>query len=82
MVTRCLDMFSRYLVTVPIANKDTLTVTSALTQLFIKYGSCKTVISDLGSEFTSLETHERDMTLAPYSTGVYASICTSLSWYV
>ena len=45
-------MFSRYLVTVPIANKDTLTVALVLTQLFTKYGLCKTLISDLGSEFT------------------------------
>ena len=52
-VLTCLDMFSRYLVTIPIANKDTLTVASALTQLFTKYGVCKTLISDLGSEFTS-----------------------------
>ena len=46
-------MFSRYLVTIHIANKDTLTVALALTQLFTKYGVCKTLISDLGSEFSS-----------------------------
>ena len=52
-VLTCLDMFSRYLVTIPIVNKNTLTGAPALTQLFTKYGVCKILISDLGSDFTS-----------------------------
>lgn len=52
-VLTCIDMFSRYLVTIPLANKDTLSVASGLIQLFTKYGTCKTLISDMGTEFTS-----------------------------
>lgn len=44
------DMFSKYLVTIPLANKDTLSVASGLTQLFTKYGVCDTLLSDVGSE--------------------------------
>lgn len=47
------DMFSKYLVSIPLANKDTISVASALTQLFTKYGVCDTLISDHGSEFIS-----------------------------
>ena len=49
-VLTCIDMFSRYLVTIPLANKDTISVASALTQVFTKYGVCQTLISDMGSE--------------------------------
>ena len=49
-VLTCIDMFSRYLVTIPLANKDTISVASALTQVFNKYGVCQTLISDMGSE--------------------------------
>ena len=52
-VLTCIDMFSRYLVTIPLANKDTLSVASGLTQLFTKYGVCNTLISDMGTENTS-----------------------------
>lgn len=52
-VLTCIDMFSRYLVTIPLANKDTLSVASGLIQLFTKYGVCKTLLSDLGTENTS-----------------------------
>ena len=49
-VLTCIDMLSRYLVTIPLANKDTISVASALTQVFNKYGVCQTLISDMGSE--------------------------------
>ena len=47
------DMFSKYLVTIPLANKDTLSVASGLTQLFTKYGVCNTLRSDRGVENVS-----------------------------
>ena len=47
------DMFSKYLVTIPLANKDTLSVASGLTQLFTKYGVCNTLLSDRGVENVS-----------------------------
>ena len=49
-VLTCIDMFSQYLVTIPLANKDTISVASALTQVFNKIGVCQTLISDMGSE--------------------------------
>ena len=47
------DLFSKYLVTIPLANKDTLSVASGLTQLFTKYGICDTLLSDRGVENVS-----------------------------
>ncbi|MCG8077951.1 MAG: DDE-type integrase/transposase/recombinase, partial [Candidatus Thiodiazotropha taylori] len=47
------DLFSKYLVTIPLANKDTLSVASGLTQLFTKYGVCDTLLSDRGVENVS-----------------------------
>ena len=47
------DMFSKYLVAIPIANTDAMTVSRALFQLFTTYGVCDTLISDNGSEWTS-----------------------------
>ena len=47
------DLFSKYLVTIPLANKDTLSVASGLTQLFTKYGICHTLLSDRGIENVS-----------------------------
>lgn len=41
-VLTAIDMFSKYVVTIPIANKDTLSVSSALVQIFTKYGVCDT----------------------------------------
>ena len=52
-ILTAVDMFSKYLVTIPIANKDTVTVASALTKLFTQYGVCDTLISDRGTEITS-----------------------------
>ena len=49
-VLNCKDMFSRYLVNIPLANKDTICVASVLTQVFTKYGVCQALISDMGSE--------------------------------
>lgn len=46
-------MFSKYLVTIPLQNKDTVSVAAGLTQLFTKYGVCDSLISDLGTEFAS-----------------------------
>ena len=70
-------MFSRYLVTIPIANKDTLTVASALTQLFTKCGVCETLISDLGSEFTSKCMKEicRQLHIQQEFTPAFAHLC-------
>ena len=48
------DMFSKYLISIPLANKDTITVASGLTQIFTTYGVCNTIISDRGTEFTSV----------------------------
>jgi hypothetical protein len=39
-------MFSKYLISIPLVNKDTITVTSGLTQIFTTYGVCNTIISD------------------------------------
>ena len=47
------DLFSKYLVTIPLANKDTLSVASGITQLFTKYGVCDTLLSDRGVENVS-----------------------------
>ncbi len=43
-VLTAVDMFSKYLVTVPLANKDTLSVASGLMQILTKYGVCSTLI--------------------------------------
>ena len=52
-VLTAVDLFSKYLVTIPLANKDTITDAAGLTQLFTKYGVCQTLISDRGSAFVS-----------------------------
>ncbi|MES9904353.1 MAG: integrase [Sedimenticola sp.] len=52
------DMFTKFLVTFPIGNKDAVTVSSALFKLFTMYGVCDTLISDQGSEFTAQLTRE------------------------
>jgi len=46
-------MFSKFLVCIPIQNKDTLTVADALMQLISLYGCPTTIVSDKGSEFMS-----------------------------
>ncbi len=57
-ILTAVDMFSKYVVAIPIANKDALTVATALFHLFCTYGVCHTLISDQGSEFTSKVTAE------------------------
>ena len=47
------DLFSKYLVTIPLANKDTLSVASGFMQLFTKHGVCDTLLSDSGVENVS-----------------------------
>ena len=76
-ILTCLDMFSRYLVKIPIANKDTLSVASALTQLFTKYGICRTLISDLGTEFNSKCMREicRQLHIQQEFTPAFAHFC-------
>ncbi|KAK3105335.1 hypothetical protein FSP39_022873 [Pinctada imbricata] len=51
-------MFSKLLFTVPIPNKDAVTVSEALFQLLTTYGSCNTILSDQGSEFIAQVTRE------------------------
>ena len=46
-------MFSKFLVCIPLPNKDTLSVADALMQLISMYGCPSTLISDHGSEFIS-----------------------------
>ncbi len=57
-ILTAVDMFSKYIVGIPIANKDALTVATALFQLFCTYGVCQTLISDRGTEFTAKVTRE------------------------
>ena len=46
-------MFSKYLVCIPLQNKDTLYVAEAFLRLISTYGCPSTVISDKGTEFLS-----------------------------
>ena len=50
-IVTCVDMFSKYLFAAPLANKDALTVATALYQMFTLFGTCDTLIADRGSEF-------------------------------
>ena len=47
------DMFSKFLFTVPLAADDACTVSEGLYKLFTTYGTCDTLISDRGTEFTA-----------------------------
>lgn len=49
-----LDMFSRFLFTLPLPNKDACTVSEALFQLMTQYGVCDTLISDQGKSDTGV----------------------------
>ena len=51
-------MFSKYLVAIPIANSDAMTVSLALFQLFTTYGVCETLLGDQDSAFKSQVTHK------------------------
>ena len=57
-VFTAIDMFSKFLFTVPLPNCDSITVSHALFQLVCNFGVCNTVISDKGSEFISTCTKE------------------------
>lgn len=52
------DMFSKYLFTMPISNDDALTVGIAIFQLISTFGVCETFVSDQGSEFIAKATKE------------------------
>ena len=52
------DMFSKYMFAVPIREKDAITVASAFFRLVTTFGTCNTVISDMGSEFIAEVTSE------------------------
>ncbi|VDI12320.1 Hypothetical predicted protein [Mytilus galloprovincialis] len=53
------DMFSKYLLVLPIRNKDMLTVSNAVFSLVSQFGVCETLISDQGSEFIGSCTQEK-----------------------
>lgn len=52
------DMFSKLLYAKPIPNKDAVTVSEVLMDLFTQFGTCDTLICDHGSEFTAKVTAE------------------------
>ncbi|KAL5017800.1 hypothetical protein ScPMuIL_003522 [Solemya velum] len=52
------DMFSKYVFVRAIPNKDAMTVSECLFQLFTQFGVCDSLISDQGSEFISKCTRE------------------------
>ncbi|XP_062587193.1 uncharacterized protein LOC134248836 [Saccostrea cucullata] len=52
------DLFSKYLFTMPIANSDALSVGVAIFHLVCTFGVCSTFISDRGSEFVAKATKE------------------------
>ena len=52
------DMFSKLVFNMPIANCDAMTVAQALFEMVCQYGVCDTIISDRGSEFISSCTGE------------------------
>ena len=51
-------MFSKLLYAKPIPNKDAVTVSEVLMDLFTQFGTCDTLICDHGSEFTAKVTAE------------------------
>ena len=57
-VFTAVDMFSKYLFTVPLPNSDSITVSQAIFQLICTFGVCDCIISDRGSEFISSCTRE------------------------
>ncbi|MEW8548163.1 MAG: DDE-type integrase/transposase/recombinase, partial [Candidatus Thiodiazotropha sp.] len=52
------DMFSKFLYTKPLLNKDAMSVSEVLFEMFTTFGVCDTLISDQGSEFTARVTKE------------------------
>ena len=57
-VFTAVDTFSKYLFTLPIKNKDALTVANAIFRLFTTFGVCNTLVSDQGAEFIAKDTQE------------------------
>lgn len=53
LILTAVDILSKFLVTIPIANKHTVSVATALMKFFRKYGVCDTSISDPGTDSTS-----------------------------
>lgn len=51
-------MFSKYLYAKPLPNKDAMTVSEALFDMFTTFGISDTLVSDQGSEFTARVTKE------------------------
>jgi len=50
-----IDVFSRFLIAVPLRNKEAKTVATALYRhVFCKYGTCREIQSDQGKEFNNL----------------------------
>ena len=52
------DMFSKFLYAKPLLNKDAMSVSEVLFDMFTTFGVCDTLISDQGSEFTARVTKE------------------------
>ncbi|KAK3106454.1 hypothetical protein FSP39_020404 [Pinctada imbricata] len=52
------DLYSKFLVATPLANKDAMSVATALFDLFTSYGVCETLITDCGTEFTAQVTEK------------------------
>ena len=52
------DVFSRFLVCIPVASKDAISISEAIYTMFTSFGVCDTLISDQGSEFTANVTQE------------------------
>lgn len=52
------DMFTKYLFAVPIADNDALSVGVVIFQLVCTFGVCDTILSDQGSEFIARATKE------------------------
>lgn len=52
-ILTAVGMFSKFLFTVPLAADDAFIVSEGLYLLFPTFGSCDTLISDRGTEFTA-----------------------------
>ena len=51
-ILTAIDAFTRYLVAVPLRNKSAVSVADALVKsVFLPFGSCRSVVSDQGTEF-------------------------------
>lgn len=52
-ILTAVEMLSKFLFTVPLASDDACAVSEGLYLLFTIFGSCDTLISDRGTEFTA-----------------------------